>query len=59
MKTVSPFEYAIMLAAHEADPSKVTKEDLSKVRPFTPDEVKRQREDNIRRQISRLKIKSI
>ena len=57
MNTVSPFEYAIMLAAHESDPTKVTKEDLEKIRPMTEAEVLQRREDNIRRQAEKFKIK--
>ncbi len=56
-KVVSKFEYAIMLAAHESDPTKVTKEDLDKIRPVTDAEALRIRKDNIERQIKRFKFK--
>lgn len=35
MKTVSPFELAIMQAVHETNPDKVTKEDLANTRAET------------------------
>lgn len=56
MKTVSRFEYAIMQAAHESDPTKVTKEDLDNMRPLSEDEELQKREDNLRSQASKIRF---
>ena len=57
IKTVSQFEYAIMKAVHESDPTKVTAEELAKVRPLTDDEALEERKQNLRSQIERIKFK--
>jgi hypothetical protein len=57
MKIVSPFEYAIMQAVHEANPDKVTKHEIENTRAQTQDEIKAEREIRIRAFYSRIKVK--
>lgn len=50
LRPVSPFEFAIMKIA---DPEKA-----KEYREYTEEEVRQQREDNIRRQMSKFKVKT-
>jgi hypothetical protein len=58
MKTVSPFEFAIMQAVHETNPEKVTSEDLSKVRPETQLEQMKRREEKFDSFISNMRYRT-
>lgn len=59
MRVVSAFEYAIMQAVHESDPSKVTKQDLESCRPETQDEELKRRKDKIEGFFNKIKTKRV